>query len=136
MQEPELRILLAGFRSLPSENEWIEFKKAENDFHMDSLGEYFSALSNEANIKNQPYGWLIFGIEDKEKKVVGTKYRIGRSSLDSVKYEVSRHTSGNLTFVEIHELLLPEGRVIMFQIPSAPRGIPTSLERTLLRKKW
>lgn len=28
------------------------------------------------------------------------------------------------TFIEIHELLFPEGPVVMLQIPAAPKGIP------------
>ena len=31
-----------------SENEYVEFKRAENDFDIDKLGKYFSAISNES----------------------------------------------------------------------------------------
>lgn len=34
-----------------TESEVIEFKKAESNFDFDDLGEYFSALSNEANLR-------------------------------------------------------------------------------------
>ncbi|MCL2363305.1 MAG: transcriptional regulator, partial [Defluviitaleaceae bacterium] len=34
------------------ENEVIEFKRAGNDFKRDEIGKYFSALSNEANLKD------------------------------------------------------------------------------------
>ena len=37
---------------LNPENECVEFKKAENNFDIDTLGKYFSALGNEANLKN------------------------------------------------------------------------------------
>jgi ATP-dependent DNA helicase RecG len=30
--------------------------------------------------------------------------------------------------MDIHELNLPEGRVVMFQIPAAPRGIPIAFD--------
>ena len=33
------------------ESEVVEFKKAERSFDFDDLGEYFSALSNEANLR-------------------------------------------------------------------------------------
>ena len=36
-----------------SENEVVEFKKAETNFDIDELGKYFSALSNEANLQWQ-----------------------------------------------------------------------------------
>ncbi|MCF7976441.1 MAG: hypothetical protein K9L82_00215 [Chromatiaceae bacterium] len=33
------------------ENEVVEFKQAGNDYSSDRIGEYFSALSNEANLR-------------------------------------------------------------------------------------
>lgn len=35
------------------EDEVVEFKKAENSFSFDDLGKYFSALSNEANLRSR-----------------------------------------------------------------------------------
>lgn len=124
MNKYNLELLLEDYRQLPSETEWVEFKEAKNDFHFNDLGKYFSAISNEANLKKQQYGWLIFGIHDKKRNVVGTDYRKNRAKLDSLKYEIAQQTSNNITFIEIHELFFPEGRVIMFQIPAAPRGVP------------
>lgn len=126
LKELDVRQIFEELKNLPSENEWVEFKEAKNTFHSNNLGEYFSAISNEANLKNKPFGWLIFGVEDKEKKIVGTQYRTNRPSLDNLKHEISANTSGGLTFVEIYELLFLEGRVIMFQIPAALKGIPTA----------
>ena len=36
-----------------AENEVVEFKKAETNFDVDELGKYFSALSNEANLRER-----------------------------------------------------------------------------------
>lgn len=124
MTEQELKNILDKFRGLPSETEWLEFKSAENSFDFNKLGKYFSALSNEANLKKQPSAWLIFGIDDKTKKIKGSQFRPNRASLDSLKSEVANHTTANLTFTEIYDIQLPEGRVVMFQIPPAPMGIP------------
>lgn len=44
-----------------SENEVVEFKRAENNFDVDELGKYFSALSNEANLREREFGWIVFG---------------------------------------------------------------------------
>ena len=41
-----------------NENEIIEFKEAKNDFDFTKLGRYFSALSNEANLKEKNNAWL------------------------------------------------------------------------------
>jgi len=128
MDVDELKALLDELRSLPSETEWIEFKKAELNFDSRKVGKYFSALGNEANLKSRPCGWLIFGVEDKTRKIVGTHYRQNRSDLDSLKSEIANKTTNRITFIEIHELLLPEGRAIMFQIPAAPQGIPIAWE--------
>jgi len=40
-----------------AENEVVEFKKAETNFDVDELGKYFSALSNEANLREREFGW-------------------------------------------------------------------------------
>lgn len=126
MDETTLRKLLDEYRGLPSETEWLEFKEAKKDFHFDDIGRYFSALSNEANLKGRQEGWLIFGIHDKTREIVGTQYRLERSKLDKLKQEIAMHTSNNITFIEIHELFFSKGRVIMFQIPAAPNGVPVA----------
>lgn len=43
-----------------SENEVVEFKKAETNFDVDELGKYFSALSNEANLREREFAWIVF----------------------------------------------------------------------------
>lgn len=45
-----------------SENEVVEFKKAETNFDIDELGKYFSALSNEANLRDHEFAWIVFGV--------------------------------------------------------------------------
>lgn len=113
--------------NLPVEMEWVEFKEAKNNFDFHDLGKYFSALSNEANLKRQPAGWLIFGVtNNRPRQVCGTQFRSHRSSLDKLKKEVTQYTNNRISFDEIHELATPQGRVVMFQIPPALRGMPTS----------
>ncbi len=107
------------------EKEWFDRKEAKNDYSFEDLGRYFSAISNEANLKGVQYGWLIFGVAD-NGHVVGTNYKNTRDSLDKLKKDIADHTNDRLTFIEIYELYRPEGRIIMFQIPAAPAGIPTS----------
>jgi ATP-dependent DNA helicase RecG len=128
MKEKDLQVTLNNLISLPGETEVVEFKEAKNDFAFDKIGKYFSALSNEANLKRKPYAWLIFGIEDKHHKVVGSRYRENRKYLDSLKEEIANKINNRLTFIEIHELKLPEGRILMFQIPAAPQGLPVNFE--------
>lgn len=48
------------------ESEVVEFKKAENNSDFDDLGKYFSAMSNEANLRGLDFAWLIFGYDEKK----------------------------------------------------------------------
>lgn len=126
MTLPDLQKVLNEFRMLPAETEWIEFKEAKSNIDFDELGRYFSALSNEANLKAQTSGWLVLGISNKPpREIVGSNYRLQAPGLDKLKGEIAKHTNHQITFQEIHVVQSPEGRVILFQIPPAPRGIPT-----------
>lgn len=120
--EEKVRELISG-----TETEIVEFKEAKENFHFDRLGECFSGLSNEANLRNDDAAWLIFGVSD-QRKIVGTNYRPENKSLHSIKNGIAKETNGNITFREIYDLKLPEGRVILFEIPSAQPGIPTAFK--------
>ncbi|WP_113479711.1 RNA-binding domain-containing protein [Hyphomicrobiales bacterium] len=106
------------------ENEVAEFKQAGSDYDTDKIGEYFSALSNEANLRSLEGGWLVFGVSNKTRAVVGTDYRREPERLHGLKLQVAQGTEPSVTFRNIYELDHPAGRVILFEIPAAPRGIP------------
>ena len=110
------------------ENEVVEFKEANDDYDRDRIGKYFSAISNEANLKGLQFGWLVFGVRNKDKKIIGTDYRDSKG-LDTLKQEIANNTTGGISFVEIYEIypIVDEQkkRVILFQIPAAAVGIPT-----------
>lgn len=124
LNEVELVKKLEKLIEMPSENEWLEFKEAKNKKSTEEIARYFSALSNEANLKGEEFGWLIFGITDKwPRETVGSNYRNNPDSLMRLKQEIAEQTNG-YTFTEIYELTYSGKRVIMFQIPAASRGIP------------
>lgn len=128
MTTNELRQTLQNLRNLTAENEVVEFKEAKMNYDFQKLGKYFSALSNEANLKGKPFAWLVFGVENKKHKIVGSQFRPQRKGLDSLKSEIAHKTTNRITFIEIHELNEPEGRVILFQIPAAPKGFPIAFD--------
>ncbi|KKT71454.1 MAG: transcriptional regulator [Candidatus Moranbacteria bacterium GW2011_GWF1_44_4] len=111
--------------SLPAENEVVEWKEAKTNFDFKELGKCFSALSNETNLKNKNSAWLIFGIKN-NKQIIGTSYRKDLSKLNSLKHEIAQQTINGIFFVEIYEAKKNGKRVIIFEIPPAPRGIPTA----------
>lgn len=108
------------------ENEVVEFKQAGNDYNTDKIGEYFSALANEANLRGADAGWLVFGVSNKSRSVVGSDYRPQAERLQSLKMQIAENAEPSITFRNIHELQHPDGRVVLFEIPPAPRGLPIS----------
>jgi ATP-dependent DNA helicase RecG len=106
------------------ESECVEFKDANDNYSTTDIGKYFSALSNEANLRSRDAGWLVFGVANKTRKIIGTGYRKERERLHSLKHQIAQNTDPSVTFREIHELETARGRIILFEIPPAPRGIP------------
>ena len=107
------------------EYEIVEFKQANNNFKQNEIGEYFSALSNEANLKGVPHGWLVFGVDNKTKKVVHSNYR-EKGGLEKIKHEIADNTTGRMTFLDIYEVFDGDDRIVMFKIPPAVIGVPTA----------
>lgn len=114
-----------------AETEIVEYKAAKRGFGFDNLGRYFSALSNEANLRNAECGWLFFGVTD-DRQICGTSYRQEESSrssgLQKLKHEISQKTNAGMTFEEIYEYHLEGKRVIAFQIPAGTFATPTTWE--------
>lgn len=130
MTDNELKALITTFRNQTAETECVEFKEAKTSYDFGRIGKYFSALSNEANLKSKECAWLVFGIKDKPvpRTIVGSAFRKNRADLDSLKSEIANKTTNRITFIEIYELTYPEGRVVLFQIPPAPKGFPVAWE--------
>lgn len=108
---------------LDCENEVVEFKEAKNDYHFDKLGKYFSALSNEANLKGKGCAWLVFGVKDNQT-VVGSQYRSDPKNLLSLNKEIADKTTNRISFKNLHEVNHLDGRVVLLEIPAAPKGMP------------
>lgn len=66
----DLTLLLDRLLTVTDEHEWIEFKHNE-DPHV--IGEYISALANAAALDGEPFGYLVWGIEDGTRRVVGCR---------------------------------------------------------------
>lgn len=126
--ETEILSKLDELLQLKSETEVVEFKHAANKFPIEDIGKYFSALSNEANLKGEEYGWLVFGIEDKTHVIKGTNYKPSRAALDELKKLIADQTTNRITFEEIYDVKANGHRVILFQIPAAPMGIPIAYQ--------
>jgi ATP-dependent DNA helicase RecG len=107
----------------PSENELLEFKEAKQKFDFGKLCGYCVAIANEGN------GKLILGVTDKPpRQVVGTN---AHKDLEKVKHDVYEALRIS---VQIDELNRSDGRVLVFHIPSRPRGVPYHYEGKYLMR--
>ena len=123
MEPAILKSLLEGLTE-GWESEVVEFKQAAKDFSTGKIGEYFAALSNEANLRGAGRAWLVFGIESNTRAIVGTGYRTEPERLQSLKQQIAQGAEPSITFRSIHVLDDKKGRVVLFEIPAAPLGIP------------
>lgn len=114
-----LNRLIAGW-----ENEVVEFKEANDNFPTSDIGKYFSALSNEANLKQVGSAWLVFGVKNSSRRVVGTDYRRDAERMEGLKRQIWDGSGSSLR--SIYEIEHPDGRVVFFEIPPAPPGLPTA----------
>lgn len=106
-----------------SENEVVEFKLAKDNFDIDALGRYFSALSNEANLREREFAWLVMGVFEKKHIIEGTNFKNSDVALNKLKQDMSQHTTDNLIFRDIVPLDIEGKRVLLFQIPASPRNM-------------
>ncbi len=106
------------------ESEVAEFKQASKDYDTDKIGHYFSALANEANLRGQDCAWLVFGVHNKTRTVVGSAYRSDPERLQSLKMQVADSAEPSITFRNIWEFQHAAGRIVLFEIPAAPKGLP------------
>lgn len=111
------------------ENEVVEFKEAARQFSVERTGEYVSALSNEANLRGVSSGWLVLGVSD-DRQVVGTAHLVDPQQRQALKQHIHQSIDQGLTIREIHEVVHEGRRVVMMEVPAAPRGIPISWKGT------
>ena len=95
------------------EDEHLEFKEAKNTFEFDDLVCYCAALANEGG------GHIILGVSDRRpRRVVGSQ---AFSALERTKAGLVRELHLR---IDVSELQHPNGRVLVFHVPSRPLGVP------------
>lgn len=105
------------------EENWFEFK--ENWFDVDGIGEYISALSNTAKVVGSKYGYLIWGIDNRSHKPVGTAFNYNREVKgEPLEHYLLRNIKPTINFKFIVEEYNGKHLVIL-EVPCAEK-IPTS----------
>jgi predicted HTH transcriptional regulator len=113
-----LRSLVREFTAMPHETEWLEFKC--NFADPQSIGEYLSALSNSAALNRKHFGYIIWGIEDTEHTISGTKFKPRQAKKGNQELEswLAMHLSPRIDF-KIYEFSFDEKSIVLFEIPCA-----------------
>jgi len=123
MTEQELHKIVERLLRLPKECEWVEFKR--NLKTEEEIGKYISALSNGACLQNEPFGYLVFGINDVTLQPEGTSFK---ASLHKVGNEELEHwllqrLSPRIE-IAIFETTFQNKAITLFQVQAA-HGQPT-----------
>lgn len=105
-----------------TESEVVEYKQAERQYDKKTLGKYLSALSNEANLRDIDFAWLILGVNN-DREVTGTSFLANESERQTLKHEISQNTTERMTFREIEPVEIEGKRILIFKIPAAPRSL-------------
>jgi len=100
------------------EGERLEFKEARHNYHFEKLAEYCVALANEGG------GKIILGVTDKRpRKVVGTQ---AFTQPERTRPGLIEQLHLGIDFSCLDH---PNGRVLVFHVPSRPVGTPIKYKR-------
>lgn len=113
----KFRDIFENLLSLKDEYEWLDFKG--NWFSKDEIGEYISAISNGASLCGKENGYIVWGVNDKTKKVVGTNINFDRD-IDSEPYKhyLARNLKPSIAF-DVVEFIYDGKRIVMIIVPCA-----------------
>lgn len=86
-------------RSYKNEMEWFEFKQGTAVSRPDEIGEYISALSNAAVMNGEPYGFLIWGVNNDTHELTGTDFNYTKDiNHEPFEHYLSRYVSPTIYF--------------------------------------
>ena len=109
--------ILENLLTFKDEYEWFDFK--ENWFSKDEIGEYISAISNGAAFCGKEYGYIIWGVNDKTKEIVGTTVNFDRDiDGEPYKHYLARKLQPSIAFETVIFNYKNE-RIVMLIIPAA-----------------
>ncbi|MDE2743308.1 MAG: putative DNA binding domain-containing protein [Gemmatimonadota bacterium] len=95
------------------EDEHLEFKEAKTNFNFETLVKYCVALANEGG------GRMILGVTDKLPRAV-----VGSRAFPNLERTKAGLIERLQLRVDVEEIQHPNGRVLVFQIPTRPIGVP------------
>ena len=118
MDSTQLQALVRELTTLPAETEWVEFK--HNKAIPDEIGEYISALANSCALHGKPCAYIVWGVEDRTHRIVGTSFcphaaKVGNEELENW---LAHHLIPRIA-VHIHEVDVDGTPVVLFAVQPA-----------------
>ena len=107
---------LSGLLAEP-EGERLEFKSARKSYPFDKLVQYCAAVANEGG------GRIVLGVIDKRPRQV-----VGTAAFEEPGRTVSGLMERLRIRISVSEVQHPAGRVLVFEIPPRPAGMPIGVD--------
>jgi predicted HTH transcriptional regulator len=110
--------LLKELLALPKETEWLEFK--ENNDNPQEIGEYISALSNSAALGGKAFAYLVWGVNDDTRQIVGTSFKpkSAKKGGEELESRLLRLMNPRIDF-RFHGFETDKGNVVILEISRA-----------------
>ena len=107
------------------ECEYVEFKNnypAEK--YAQDIGEYISALSNSAALHKQNYAYMIWGVENSTRKILGTNFvfDLDFNGSEVFKHYLARNLDPRIS-IKFEEIFISNDRLVCLTIPAAKEVI-------------
>lgn len=115
MVSAEQHRLLRSLLKLSRETQWVEFKV--NDYEPEEIGEYLSALSNSAALHEENLAYIVWGVEDGTRRIVGTTFKPRSRKIGNEDLEpwLTRNLHPGIHFT-IEEFVVEGRPVVVFVI--------------------
>lgn len=128
MSDSQTLALIDGLRGLPAETPWLEFKENNADPRM--IGKLISALSNSAQLVDQHFAYVIWGIRNMDHKAVGTTFEPTRQMQKGQHLELwlSQRLQPGIAF-SFESIDYRGMNVVLLRIPAAS-NTPVEFDRT------
>lgn len=121
MSDPRTLALIEDLRTRPSESNIVEFK--ENNADPKKIGTLISALANAACLANEPFGYVVWGIRDADRAIVGTKFRPGSTTYQNepLEFWLAKRLRPDLHF-SFKLVDHPSAKLVLLEVPAAATG--------------
>lgn len=119
MDDSQFLSLVRELTSLTRETEWVELK--HNKVVPEEIGEYLSALSNSAALLGKPSAYILWGVEDGTRRILGTTFRPYQKKVGNEELENWLLTQLEpRVMVNIHESVVDGKPLVLFEVQPAP----------------